>query len=70
MTQKQRLLLKIAITLTGALGGYLYWYYVGCTSGACPIYTKWHLSTLYGALLGFVLSGLFIKNKKTETDDK
>lgn len=69
MKNKKTLLLRAGIILTGALGGYLYWYYVGCTSGACPIYTKWHLSTLYGALIGFALAGLFIKNKTTETKE-
>lgn len=62
--RKKSIILKSAIILTGALAGYLYWYYVGCASGACPIYTKWYLSTLYGAAFGYILSGLFIKDTK------
>ena len=43
--------------LLGALGGYLYYRYVGCSSGACPITSNPFFSVLYGALLGAVASG-------------
>ncbi|WP_051295852.1 DUF6132 family protein [Eisenibacter elegans] len=36
----------------GALFGWLYWYYIGCTSGSCPITANPWISTAYGALLG------------------
>ena len=36
----------------GAIGGYLYYYYVGCASGTCLITSKPFNSTLYGALMG------------------
>jgi hypothetical protein len=29
---------------------------VGCRSGACPIWASPYVSTMYGALLGFLLS--------------
>ena len=38
--------------LFGALGGYLYWRFVGCASGTCAITSVWWRSTLYGALMG------------------
>ena len=39
----------------GAIGGYQYYHFVGCSSGTCAITSKPLNSTLYGALMG----GLF-----------
>lgn len=47
----------------GAIGGYLYWKYIGCSSGTCPITSSSTISTLYGALMGGLLGGSFKKNK-------
>lgn len=52
----------------GFLGGFLYWYFVGCNSGSCPIQSNWHTSTLYGGVIGFLLGDL-IKQPKKETND-
>jgi xanthosine utilization system XapX-like protein len=51
----------------GALAGFLYWRFIGCNSGTCPITSTWHNSTLYGALMGalFANSG---KKKKAVKD--
>lgn len=40
----------------GALGGYLYWYYVGCYSGTCPITSKASISSIYGLVMGGLLA--------------
>jgi hypothetical protein len=40
----------------GALAGYLYHRFVGCRSGACPITANPYISTLYGAVIGFLLA--------------
>lgn len=40
----------------GAAGGFAYWYFIGCTSGTCPITSQWPNSTAYGALLGFLMA--------------
>ncbi|OJU49847.1 MAG: hypothetical protein BGN96_00335 [Bacteroidales bacterium 45-6] len=45
--------------IAGAVGGYLYWKYVGCASGTCPIASSPVISTIYGAVLGGLLGGLF-----------
>ena len=59
--QKNKLsLLGIAV---GALGGFMYWSYIGCASGTCMITSKPLNSTLYGALMGFLLFGIFKKEK-------
>jgi hypothetical protein len=43
----------------GAIGGWMYWYFVGCASGTCRITSRPVNSTLYGALMGFLVFGLF-----------
>lgn len=49
---------KWIITLAGAIAGLLYWKFTGCTSDACAIQQNWQLSTLWGASLGWLLSGI------------
>ncbi len=58
--------LKIVGILVGALGGYIYYVKVGCLSGTCPITSDPTNSMLYGALMGFLLFGLFTKSPKKE----
>lgn len=53
----------IGITV-GAIAGFLYWNYVGCASGTCAITSKPLNSTLYGALMGYLVAGIFKKNVK------
>lgn len=49
---KQRLItIGIGLVL-GAIGGYLFYYYIGCASGSCAISSKPVNSTLYGMVLG------------------
>jgi phage shock protein E len=48
-------------TFIGAIGGYAYYYYVGCSSGTCAITSKPINSTLYGALMGGLLFSNFSK---------
>lgn len=50
----------------GAIAGYFYWQQVGCVSGTCMITSKPINSTLYGALMGSLLFGMFKKEKKKE----
>jgi hypothetical protein len=38
--------------LLGATAGWLYWNFIGCSSGTCAITSKPFNSTLYGALMG------------------
>lgn len=48
----------------GAVAGWCYWYFVGCASGTCPITSKPINSSLYGALMGYLLFSMFKTNKK------
>lgn len=56
--------------ITGALGGYLYWFYIGCNSGSCPITSSPLNSSLYGIVLGALFFSLFKKKKKNEDNHK
>lgn len=64
----------VAFTVLGAVGGFLYWKFVGCISGTCPIQSVWYWSTLWGAAFGFLI-GDFIsdtiqkRKKKTEKSE-
>lgn len=51
-------------TLPGAIAGYIYWQQVGCSSGTCMITSKPVNSTVYGAIMGALVFGLFKKEKK------
>lgn len=53
--------LTIIGVLFGAMGGYLYYNYIGCASGTCPITSKPLNSTLYGAVMGSLLFNIFKK---------
>jgi hypothetical protein len=56
-------LLIIGVVI-GAIGGYLYYHFVGCNSGTCAITSKPLNSTLYGALMGGLFFNLFKKQNK------
>ncbi len=58
--------LKIAGVTVGALGGYLYYYYVGCLSGTCPITSNPYRMMIYGALIGYLLFDMFSPKKRPE----
>jgi hypothetical protein len=53
----------IGLTI-GAIAGFLYWNYIGCASGTCAITSKPLNSTLYGALMGYLVAGIFQRNVK------
>ncbi len=47
----------------GAILGYVYYYFIGCYNGTCPISRNPYVSIIYGALIGLIWS---ISNKKNE----
>lgn len=46
-----KLLLGVCI---GAVGGFSYYYFIGCNGGTCPLTSKPLPSTAWGALIGLV----------------
>lgn len=49
--------------LAGAIGGFIYYSTIGCTSGSCAITSQPVNSTLYGAMLGGLTFSLFQRDK-------
>ncbi len=48
-----RTVLKVLI---GAMAGFAYYRFVGCRTGTCPISGNPYIATLYGGLMGYLLS--------------
>jgi hypothetical protein len=59
----KRYALTLIGILVGAIAGFLYWHFVGCASGSCPITSSPILSVIWGALLGGLLFNIFEHNK-------
>jgi hypothetical protein len=49
----------------GAAGGYAYYYFIGCASGACPISSNPYIITIYGGIIGV----LFIPHSSKSKDE-
>ncbi len=58
-------ILPVAI---GLLGGYAYYYFIGCNSGNCPITSNPYLSIIYGGVMGliFAMPGKKKEEQKSE----
>jgi ABC-type branched-subunit amino acid transport system permease subunit len=56
-------LFTISGMFLGAAGGYLYYHFVGCSSGTCAITSNPWISTLYGSMMGGLLLNTFQKEK-------
>lgn len=59
--------LTVIGVIFGAIGGYLYYYFVGCASGTCVITSSPVNSTLYFAALGGLIVNLI---KPTDISQK
>ncbi len=68
--RKNRIQLLTAII--GAIGGFLYWKFIGCETGTCPIKSVWYYTVLWGTLAGYlvgdIVDGIIRKRKKREDE--
>lgn len=56
--------------IVGVIGGYLYYYFVGCKSGSCAITSNPYMSMLWGGLMGYLLADIFkIKEKNQPSEN-
>ena len=60
----------LAGAISGGITGYLYWYFIGCEAGTCPITASPTRSIIWGAVMGALLFSLFKKEHKNEKDIK
>ena len=60
----QKNILSIIGIVIGAIAGYAYWKFIGCASGTCMITAKPLNSSLYGALMGYLLFSMFKQEAK------
>lgn len=54
--------------VVGAVAGYLYWRYVGCTTGSCPITSSPVNSTLWGAVMRGLLGNILQPQSRMENN--
>lgn len=59
-TKHKRTMFGVAV---GAVAGFMYWRFIGCSSGHCPISSNPFISTGYGSMLGYLFVGLIRKEK-------
>ncbi len=60
------------LVIPGIIAGFLYWKYVGCASGTCPITANWHTMVGFGALIGYFIGDSIddvIKKRKAKEDN-
>jgi len=55
----------LAGIIAGGVAGYLYYYFIGCRSGSCPINSNPYISTIYGMILGYLVGDIFKKRKNS-----
>lgn len=55
----KRLLVTVLFVLGGALAGFLYYQFVGCSTGSCWITSHPAVTTVYCSIIGGLVSRLF-----------
>jgi hypothetical protein len=61
LTTNKHYLIGAAI---GSVCGFFYWKFIGCASGSCAITSSPINSSLYGAMMGALVGGMFKKEEK------
>ncbi len=59
----------------GAIGGYLYYYFVGCSTGTCALKSNPYIMVGYGVVFGYFIFDLlfslynkYLKKNKTDNN--
>ncbi len=53
---------RTVLTVLGGLSGFAYWYFIGCTTGSCPLTANPYSSTGAGMLIGYIASTFIFRN--------
>ncbi len=54
--------------VAGSIGGFAYYYFIGCNSGSCPLKSNPYITVIFGAVIGYLLLDMF--KKPAEKDGK
>lgn len=52
----------------GVWGGFLYWNFIGCSTGTCPITSSPLNSSIWGAAMGGLLLSSFKQDKQVKKE--
>jgi hypothetical protein len=64
-------LIHVAGIVLGGIGGYLYYYYIGCQTGTCAITSNPWMSVFWGIAVGYLVFDIFHKKETSaETDQQ
>ena len=55
IAKAQIIKLSLGLVIGGAIG-FSYYYFIGCSSGTCPITSSPYISTIYGAVSGLIIT--------------
>jgi hypothetical protein len=50
--------LYVIIIALGIAGGFAYYYYIGCSTGSCPLKSNPWIMMGYGGLIGYLVADL------------
>lgn len=59
----KNIFVKTAFVIVGILAGVIYWKFVGCNSGTCPLTSNWYSAGMFGGLAGLLISDSIKKTK-------
>jgi Family of unknown function (DUF6132) len=65
---KNKYLKLTVFAVIGAIGGFAYYYYIGCYNGQCLISSNPYISSGYGMAAGLLLA--WDSKKKPKADEK
>lgn len=51
-------IITITASIAGMAGGFLYWEYIGCATGTCPLTSSWKIMLIYGGVIGGLLGNM------------
>ena len=55
--------LRIIGILVGGTGGFAYYHFTGCASGTCPITSNPYMTTIWGAVMGYLVFDMLKKKE-------
>lgn len=67
--------LYIVITILGIGGGFAYYYYIGCSTGTCPLKSNPWIMMGYGGFVGYLVADITqwiinkLKKDESNTND-